>query len=92
MIYTDSRYASGNFFAARKQYSDTSHATVLRQFPTDTSGYHIYSWQEGDRIDLIARRFYNDASVWWKIMDYNPEVINPMDIPVGTTLRLPNVV
>jgi nucleoid-associated protein YgaU len=51
----------------------------------------MYTWQESDRIELVAYRFFKTPAVWWKIMDYNPEIGNPFDIPVGTVLRIPNV-
>ena len=90
MILTDSRYADGQIFSAYNQNDDAYHLTVFRTFPKDTASYSLYVWQEPDRIDLIARAFLGDASKWWRIMDFNPEVLNPMDIPVGTTIRIPN--
>jgi prophage DNA circulation protein len=91
MINTDSRYANGTLFSAYINVDASYHATVFRRFPSHSSRYSIYTWAENDRIDLVAYKFYRDASSWWQIMDYNPEIVNPFDIPVGTSIRIPNV-
>jgi hypothetical protein len=28
--------------------------------------------------------------LWWRILDVNPEIINPQEITPGTQLRIPN--
>lgn len=91
MIYLDSRYADG---ALRDVYDETNGSyqlTVFRRFPYSTGVYYNYEWVSGDRIDVIALRFLGDQKKWWSIMDFNPEVLNPMDIKPGTILRIPVV-
>ncbi len=29
----------------------------------------------GDRLDLLARHYYNDDRLWWRIVDANPEFL-----------------
>lgn len=29
--------------------------------------------KSGDRLDLLARHYYNDDRLWWRIADANPE-------------------
>lgn len=36
--------------------------------------------QEGDRLDLLARHYYNDNRLWHRIVDANPEVLFPQDL------------
>lgn len=31
--------------------------------------------QIGDRLDQLARHYYNDDRLWWRIMDANPDII-----------------
>lgn len=31
--------------------------------------------QAGDRLDLLARHYYNDDRLWWRIVDANPEFV-----------------
>jgi nucleoid-associated protein YgaU len=30
--------------------------------------------QEGDRLDLLARHYYSDDRLWWRILDANPDL------------------
>ncbi len=29
----------------------------------------------GDRLDLLARHYYNDDRLWWRIVDANPDFL-----------------
>jgi nucleoid-associated protein YgaU len=31
--------------------------------------------QSGDRLDLLARHYYNDDRLWWRIVDANPAFV-----------------
>lgn len=90
MIYSDSRYADGNIFKANDSRKQNISVTVFREFPTEISNFFHYSWSDTDRIHDVADRFLGDAELWWKIMDYNPEVINPTFITPGTLIRIPS--
>lgn len=89
MIYTDSRYASGVVVKSYDARKSAHSVTLFRQFPSSTSDFYYYTWTQRDRIDLLAFELFGDPSLWWEIMDYNPELPNPFDIPVGTVLRIP---
>jgi hypothetical protein len=91
MIFKDSRYVDGTLAEAYNPKTGIYHVTVFRKFPTSKTRFYLYTWNEEDRIDLIAHERLGHAALWWKIMDFNPEIINPMNIPVGTTIRIPNV-
>jgi hypothetical protein len=90
-MYADSRYYNGQFIVAHDAKRMAYRTAVLRTFPTSTVSFFYYSWTEGDRIDVVAHKLFNEASLWWTIMDYNPEIIDPLNIPPGTLLRIPNV-
>ena len=36
--------------------------------------------QAGDRLDRLARHYYNDSRLWWRIVDANPEVFYGADL------------
>jgi hypothetical protein len=91
MIYTDSRYADGVVVRSFDARANTYGVTLFRQFPDSESEFYYYTWTQRDRIDLIANELLGDPSFWWVIMDYNPEILNPFDIPLGTVLRIPGV-
>jgi hypothetical protein len=90
MIYTDSRYASGLFLKAYSANRNSYNLSVMRQFPTDQSSFYYYGWRERDRIENVAARLLGDSNLWWRIMDYNPELSDPFNIPVGATVRIPS--
>ena len=63
--------------------------TTLRTVPPQTGVFVLYAWQNTDRVDLVAAKFLGDATLWWAIFDLNPEVIDPLNVPPGTVLRIP---
>ena len=89
MIYSDSRYATGVLFKAYDAKRETHSLTLFRSFPVETSNFYYYFGRERDRIEAVAASQLGDSSFWWRIMDYNPEIIDPINIPVGTALRIP---
>lgn len=46
---------------------------------------------QGDTVDHIAYRYLGDASLWWVIMDINPELLRPWDIQIGDILVIPTL-
>lgn len=90
MIYSDSRYAEGvlvkTYDARKGNYS----LAVFRDDPSASSEFYYYTWTVRDRMDLLAHRVLGDADLWWKIMDFNPEIGNAFDITPGTVLRIPS--
>ena len=49
----------------------------------------------GDRLDLLARHYYNDDRLWWRIVDANPEFLYAGDIVLkdmlGKSILIPKV-
>lgn len=63
-------------------YATTLHNKVVKR---NDDMYFIS--QEGDRLDLLASRFYGDSSLWWFIAHVNNLKTN--NIPAGVSLRIP---
>lgn len=91
MIYSDSRYASGTVLKAQDARTGEYVTAVYRDWPVIRSPFYHYTWVEGDRIDRVADLLLGSPSFWWRIMDLNPEYLDPFTIPVGTTIRIPSV-
>lgn len=89
-IYLDSRYADGPLFKARDPRTGNHLATVFRSWPSYRLTFFTYTVNEIDRIENIAVKFLGSSELWWRIMDLNPEILNPFEIPAGTELRIPN--
>jgi nucleoid-associated protein YgaU len=92
MIYLDSRYADSDVSYILDARSGIAQATVLRQNPEvdEPAQYgRVYFWKEGDRLDRVSYSFYGSALEWWRIIDANPEILNPSRIAPGTSVRIP---
>jgi len=63
----------------------------LRQPVDATPRYddRFHTVMEGDRIDLLAYRYLQDARLWWIIADYN-DIFFPLELPVGEIIRIPS--
>jgi hypothetical protein len=45
---------------------------------------------EGERLDQLAARFYNDPTRSWLILDANPEELDPLELMrPGRRIRIP---
>jgi len=67
------------------------------------SGVVEHVIREGERLDHLARHYYNDDRLWWRILDANPQIVfggglmpvedprvaNDTDSLVGQTLLIP---
>lgn len=56
--------------------------------PADTDFYIVTD--AGDRLDLLAKRYYNDPSMWWIIAVANNINDGNFFVPEGVQLRIPN--
>jgi len=56
--------------------------------PSDSDLYVIT--EAGDRIDLLAKKYYNDSSLWWIIATANNINDANFYVPDGVQLRIPN--
>lgn len=67
--------------------------------PTDVIGLRIrrpelseqirhHRVTEGDSIDLLAKEYYGDEQLWWRILDANP-LMHPWDLRAGDLLTIP---
>ncbi len=90
MIFFDSRYADAEIRRAVDSRTDKVRFVVFREWPNINSQFFYYEWVEGDRIDMVAEKVYGGGNFWWKILDANPEILNPVTIAPGTLLRIPN--
>lgn len=58
--------------------------------PVETELALVYQVREGDRLDLLANKFFHDPRKWWLIADANPDMLAPEQLLVpGRQLRIP---
>ena len=60
--------------------------TIYKSIPKSDEDIYIIT-QDGDRLDLLSYRYYNDSSLWWYIANANN--LTNINVPIGTSLRIP---
>lgn len=66
------------------------HETV-NQYTVDESkdeSTYIVGIETANRLDLVSYRCYSTSKYWWVIALAN-NILDPFDVPYGTTLRIP---
>ena len=56
--------------------------------PRDVTDIYLMT-TPGDRLDLLAKKYYGDVGYWWLIAEANGIGRGSMVIPVGMQLRVP---
>lgn len=91
MIVVGSRYEDGNLQPVLQMGRDagTTKLAVFRA-PTDSApSRYALRFRSGERWDFIAMKTLGDSSLWWQVMDSNPEIIDPFSVTPGTRINVP---
>lgn len=89
MFFSESRYLKVKEYTVKDARGRT--VKVKRTRATlDLKGSFQYTVKSGDRLDLLAQKFYRSPRKWWLICDANPDLNYPDDLlKPGTVLRIP---
>jgi copper chaperone CopZ len=92
MFAKGSRYQNVDESSPANAEGERLRGKELRYIP-DAVGSFQHTVREGDRLDLLAYKYYGDATRWWLISDANPDHPFPTDLlnrtpVVGTRLSL----
>ncbi len=75
MFLESSRYYDLKSIKVKTPEGRETTAVVFRKFPSfSETNVKRVAIQEGDRLDVIAYREYNDATRFWHIADANTEL------------------
>jgi nucleoid-associated protein YgaU len=74
MFLKGSRYEASRPFTPATAGRDTFPGVRPRAVDT-LPGVVEHTVRAGDRLDLLARHYYNDDRLWWRIVDANPEIL-----------------
>lgn len=55
----------------------------------DLTNATYYSVIQGDTLDGIAQKQYQNSELWWAIMDANPQYQSEIEIKAGDVLCIP---
>ena len=92
MLFKGSRYQAARTFHPATGGRATFPGLRPREVAT-LPGVIEHVVTAGERLDLLARHYYNDERLWWRIVDANPEVVFAGDLLAtaaeGTVLLIP---
>ena len=82
MFSRNSRYYGLTESSRPDRGGEQARGTDVRVIPRVTGGF-THTVREGDRLDLLAYRYYGDPARWWRISDANPQAEFPTDLLDG---------
>ena len=61
------------------------------EIPEDISDIYIIT-RIGERLDLLANKYYQNPDLWWVIMKANPNKLrrDSFFMPIGIQIRIPS--
>lgn len=89
-IYENSRFEDStppNLVFKTFSREATYLVTTLPLPPPPPAEYYA---REGEHMPMLAFKFLEDSTLWWRIAEVNPDIWYPLDINAGTYLRLPS--
>jgi len=79
MFLRGSRYEKANAFTPDPASAEVFRGVRPREIgPAPGVVEHVV--KAGDRLDLLARHYFNDPRLWWRIVDANPAFLCGGDV------------
>ncbi len=79
MFMKGSRYEKSAIFSSSLDQK-IPFAGVRARDIGDATGVIEHEIKEGDRLDHLARNYYNNDRLWWRILDANPHISYGADL------------
>jgi hypothetical protein len=79
VITKKSRYRSARSFGPLADGTEVFRGIRARDIGAAT-GVVEHELEAGQRLDQLARHYYNDDRLWWRIVDANPELTLSLDV------------
>ena len=90
MITPLSRYSTAKLTTKEVNGKSTIYIVPPQQVVT-VFKYTYYVVTFADRIDTIASNFLGNPTLWYKIAQVNPQIMNWSNLQPGTVIRIPLV-
>ena len=82
------RYESTNESRDKDKNFRKLDSTLYPKIDLDDNDIYIIT-NVGDRLDLLASKYYNDVNLWWVIAQANHVGKGTLNVVPGTQLRIP---
>lgn len=69
---------------------DSPTLAIRKRFSFNQENCETYEWCEGDTLDGVAYKFYEDCALRWAILDANPKYRSEFDINNGDIILIPD--
>lgn len=69
---------------------ETPTLKIRQRFRFNQDNCELYEWIEGDTLDGVAFKFYENTALRWAILDANPKYRTEFDIKNGDTILIPD--
>lgn len=95
MIFIGSRYEQEDVQYLLDARSNVTRPTVMRNNSQlrlkqlSSRGRNTATWNSSFRVDQVATELVKDPERWWEIIDLNPDILNPWNIPPATQVVVP---
>lgn len=66
--------------------------TIYPEVQLNNVDFHKITFKYGDRLDLLAKKYFNNSKLWWVIAMVNDVDGDSLIVPVGTELYIPKQV
>jgi hypothetical protein len=91
-IYSGSRYEDSTVdYFNKKEYQSTTPIVFYSPDSLASISFFTHSYIPGETLWGLADRYMKRPDLWWAIVEYNPEIVDFINIPSGTMLRIPSV-
>ncbi len=88
-VKPDSRYAELPMLDTAAPDGGERRVLALRlERPAEPVEAVPYRLRHGETVELLARRFFGDERLWWRLLDANP-LIHPFDLEPGDVINVP---
>ena len=88
MVYENSRYLHTPL-VTRNDWN-TPVFGIRQRFSFNEENYTIHEWVEGDTLDGVAYKYYENTNLRWAILDANPKYRTEFDIKNGDRINIPD--
>ena len=83
------RYAYSKVIQSNETKQQYLESTIYPKIKANDNDFYIIS-EDGDRLDLLANKYYNDKTKWWIIATANNINDATFYVEPGIQLRIPS--
>jgi hypothetical protein len=84
-----SRYLYSKTLSTKDTKRQYISSTIYPKIKPSDNDFYIIS-EQGDRLDILSKKYYNDSTLWWIIATANNLNDATLSIEPGIQLRIPS--